>query len=354
MPLNTLRNIIFDWSGTLVDDMPGVLAAMKGVSAELGGEPLTEEIFQQTFRLPLDDFFKERWPDASLGDLLFAYLKHFPSDDPSAVTLMEGRRELLEKLVRSGRRLAICSSAPRSHVEAQAEAMGVREFFDEIWAGVLDKGSELPRRMEAWGALPGETLYAGDMTHDIEAGKAAGVFSVATPSRYEPVDSLLKAGPDLLLPDLNRLADVLGDSRRFIDVFPVATVGALIVNDAGRMLLVRTHKWSDRWGIPGGKIQRGETSEEALRRELREETGLEVNDVRFVLVQDCIEPPEFERSAHFLLMNYTARHDGPDESVRLNDEAEEWQWVGLEEARVMELNAPTRLLIEACAEKGMV
>lgn len=349
-----IRHIIFDWSGTLADDMPGVLAAMKGVSAELGGEPLTEEIFQQTFRLPLDDFFKERWPEASLGDLLFAYLKHFPSHDPNAVSLMEGRRELLEKLVRSGRRLAICSSAPRAHVEAQAEAMGVRGFFDEIWAGVLDKAAELPGRLASWGAAPEETLFAGDMTHDIEAGKAAGVMSVATPSRYEPVESLVKAGPDLLLPDLNRLADVLGDGRRFTDVFPVATVGALILNSAGRMLLVRTHKWSHRWGIPGGKIQRGESSEEALRRELREETGLAVSDVRFVLVQDCIEPPEFERSAHFLLMNYTARHDGPEDSVRLNDEAEEWTWVSPDEALAMDLNAPTRILIEACVERGMV
>lgn len=349
-----IRNVVFDWSGTLVDDMPGVLAAMKGISEDLGGEPLTEEIFRTQFKLPLEDFFKERWPEATLGDLLLSYLRHFPSDDPSAVSLFPGRVALLEKLAGSGRRLAICSSAPRAHVEAQAKAMGVFDRFEVIWAGVLDKQAELPGLLEEWNADPSETLFAGDMSHDVGAGKAAKVMMVATPSRYEPVEALLKAGPDLLMPDLNRLAEVIGDAPRFSDVFPVATVGALILNGAGRMLLVRTHKWSDRWGIPGGKIQRGESSETALRRELREETGLEVSDVRFVLVQDCIEPPEFERSAHFLLMNYTARHDGPDEAVRLNDEAEEWTWVSLDEALEMDLNAPTRFLIEACVEKGIV
>lgn len=349
-----IRNVVFDWSGTLVDDMPGVLVAMKGVSEELGGEPLTAEIFRSEFKLPLEDFIQERWPDASLVDLLLAYLKHFPSDDPKSVSLFPGRVELLEGLIRSGRRLAICSSAPRAHVEAQAEALGVRGFFDQIWAGVLDKREQLPGLLGEWGASPEESMFVGDMSHDVVAGQAAKVMMVATPSSYEPVASLLAAGPDMVLPDLNRLATVMGDAPRFSDVFPVATVGALIVGEDGKVLLVRTHKWSDRWGIPGGKIQRGESSEAALRRELLEETGLNVVGIEFVLVQDCIEPPEFERSAHFLLMNYVARYEGAAEAVRLNDEAEEWCWVAVVEAMTMDLNAPTRLLLERCVEKGLV
>ena len=50
----------------------------------------------------------------------------------------------------------------------------------------------------------------------------------------------------------------------------------------------RTHKWSNLWGIPGGKVKWGETSEDALRREVREETNLSVVDVRFVLVQATV------------------------------------------------------------------
>src|ERR1041385_8160170 len=69
---------------------------------------------------------------------------------------------------------------------------------------------------------------------------------------------------------------------------PVSTVGALIYNAKGEVLMIQTHKWSDLWGIPGGKIKSGETSEAALRREISEETALEVEDIRFVLAQDCI------------------------------------------------------------------
>ena len=71
--------------------------------------------------------------------------------------------------------------------------------------------------------------------------------------------------------------------------------------------MIRTHKWSNKWGIPGGKIKWGETSEAALRREIKEETGLKVTDIKFVLVQDCIHSKEFYRDAHFVLLNYTCR-----------------------------------------------
>ena len=58
---------------------------------------------------------------------------------------------------------------------------------------------------------------------------------------------------------------------------PLATVGALIFNSKNEVLMIRTHKWSNLWGIPGGKIKWGETSEAALRREILEETGLKIS-----------------------------------------------------------------------------
>ena len=74
---------------------------------------------------------------------------------------------------------------------------------------------------------------------------------------------------------------------------PLSTVGGLIFNHLGEVLLIRTHKWSNLWGIPGGKIKWSETSEAALRREIMEETALKITDIRFVLVQDCILSKEF-------------------------------------------------------------
>ena len=126
------------------------------------------------------------------------------------------------------------------------------------------------------------------------------------------------------------------------------TVGGLIYNGAGQVLMVRTHKWSNLWGIPGGKIKWGEPSVEALRREVLEETGLAVTDVEFVLVQDCIHSKEFYRDAHFVLLNYTCRCAG-EPAVKLNDEAREFRWVTTAQALALPLNQPTRKLLLAVA-----
>jgi ADP-ribose pyrophosphatase YjhB (NUDIX family) len=126
----------------------------------------------------------------------------------------------------------------------------------------------------------------------------------------------------------------------------VATVGGLIYNGAGEVLLVRTRKWSNLWGIPGGKIKLGERAVDALRRELQEETGLTVAGIRFVMVQDCIRSREFYREAHFLLLNYTCRVEGTP-AVRLNEEAQAYRWLRPEEALRLDLNQPTRAFLVA-------
>ena len=83
--------------------------------------------------------------------------------------------------------------------------------------------------------------------------------------------------------------------------------------------------------FPGGRRRGRESAKECLRREIKEETNLEVSDIEFVLVQDCIHSKEFYRDAHFVLLNYTCKCAGIPK-VALNDEAREFRWVTLEDA----------------------
>ena len=125
---------------------------------------------------------------------------------------------------------------------------------------------------------------------------------------------------------------------------PVVTVGAIVERDDGRILLFRTHKWRGLLGLPGGKVERGEALEDALRREILEETGLSIEEIRFVTVQDSIDSPEFFRPSHMILLNYHCRTHGSE--VKRNAEAEASLWVTPAEALAMDLNAPTRRLVE--------
>ncbi|MCH2592650.1 MAG: NUDIX domain-containing protein, partial [Pedosphaera sp.] len=94
------------------------------------------------------------------------------------------------------------------------------------------------------------------------------------------------------------------------------------------------------------KIEYGESAENALRREIAEETKLVISDIEFVLTQDCIESEEFYRPEHFILLNYTCRLSG-ESDVTLNEEAQAFRWVNETEALQLNINEPTRILLDA-------
>lgn len=126
--------------------------------------------------------------------------------------------------------------------------------------------------------------------------------------------------------------------------YPTPTVGALIMNPDGKILLFKSHKWHGKYVVPGGHIELGETLEQALRREIREETGLEIHDIEFIGPTEFIFDPAYYKKRHFIFLDFFCRTNGRD--VELNEEAEEFVWVMPEDALKMALEPYTKPLIE--------
>jgi nucleoside triphosphatase len=125
--------------------------------------------------------------------------------------------------------------------------------------------------------------------------------------------------------------------------YPEPTVGALIFNREGKVFLMRSHKWRGKWVLPGGHIELGERMEDALRREVKEETNLDIRDIEFICFQEFIYDDRFWRPRHFIFFDYACRTDSTD--VQLSDEAEEFTWVTLEEALKMPVEHYTQMVI---------
>jgi len=348
-----IRNIIFDWSGTLVDDLPAVLDATNHVLTRAGKPVMTLEEFRSAFCLPFTIFYDRHTPHISLVQLEEWFHQRFAEVQESATALPHA--EAFLRFCRDQRlRLFVLSTVSRRYFDVQARLIGFGEYFERAYLDVRDKRRKIAEILDDNGLHPEETLFVGDMEHDIETAKHGGIHSCAVLTGYNTLDQLRGAEPDLIVEHLGELQDILeqtemrlhGPNREFAARHgPVATVGALIFNDRDEVLMVQTHKWSNLWGIPGGKIKWGEPGPAALRREIREETGLEVSDIHFQIVQDCIHSKEFYRDAHFVLLNYTCRT--PDGSnVRLNEEAQAFRWVSLAQAQSMALNHPTRVLLD--------
>ena len=109
--------------------------------------------------------------------------------------------------------------------------------------------------------------------------------------------------------------------KKILRVMPIPTVDAIVLNQ-GRFLLLkrRNPPVKGEWWLPGGRIRKGEELEEAVKREVLEETGLECEIIRQVGVINQIFP-----ECHTISNYYLVKSKSRD--VKLNREHNDYKWV---------------------------
>lgn len=132
-------------------------------------------------------------------------------------------------------------------------------------------------------------------------------------------------------------------------VYPEPTTGALVFDREGRLFLMKSHKWKGKWVIPGGHVDLGERIEDAVRREIKEETNLDVHDLEFVCFQEFIYGDGFWRKKHFIFFDFACKTDSTE--VVLNDEAQEYTWASLDELERFSIDPYTWNVIREYAKK---
>lgn len=131
--------------------------------------------------------------------------------------------------------------------------------------------------------------------------------------------------------------------------YPEPVVGALIFNQQGKVFLMTSPKWKGKYVVPGGHIELGETIEQALKREIKEETSLDIFDIKFITLQEFIFGEEFHERKHFIFLECACRTKTAN--VVLNKEGTDYIWTTIDGALKLSLEPYTKTTILKYKEK---
>lgn len=100
----------------------------------------------------------------------------------------------------------------------------------------------------------------------------------------------------------------------------IITQNVILKDTEGRILVLR-HKKSGKWLLPGGKIKEGEEWQDALNREIREETGMDKCFIEGILDVDSFTM----EGAHYYVITFVCKTENSE--VKLSDEHDKYAWI---------------------------
>jgi 8-oxo-dGTP diphosphatase len=145
--------------------------------------------------------------------------------------------------------------------------------------------------------------------------------------------------------------DPQANDGRWYPQAPIPAVGALVFRDGKILTIKRAQEpGKGKWSIPGGRIELGETSFEAARREVMEECSIEVEIERVLdSVDNIIRDADGRVKYHFVIIDLMAKY--VDGQIKAGSDAEECRWVTVQELLEMDI---TPMLREMLKRNGIV
>jgi len=135
--------------------------------------------------------------------------------------------------------------------------------------------------------------------------------------------------------------------------YPEVVVGTVIVNSKEEILLAKSRKWNEKYTIFGGHIERGESIEDAVEREAKEETGLNIKIIGKLGFGEAVFHPDFNGNKHFIFLDYLCLYEGDGSDVKICNKEfyeKEHKWTSIEEAEKLDLAIGTKQALKKYIE----
>ena len=178
------KHVIWDWNGTLLDDVDHSVATINFFLREQGLATLDRESYRQVFQFPIRTYYEKLGFDfmvESFESLCDRFVDWF-MQGMSQVALFPETRATLAALQLQGVQLSILSASDQQSLDRVIEQHDLAKFFDAVY-GIADRfasskvarGRELLRKSRISAE---ETVLVGDTLHDLEVAQAIGIDAI--------------------------------------------------------------------------------------------------------------------------------------------------------------------------------
>lgn len=218
--------ILFDLDGTLTDPKIGITTCVQYALHKMGIEEPDPDRLEPFIGPPLIDSFREFYGmnEEEAVRAVEYYRERFSTVGLFENEVYSGIPELLARLKKDGRKLAIASSKPTVYVKKILEYFSIYEYFDIIVGSELDgtrcrKEEVVEEALEQLSAddkfRKRDAVMIGDRKFDIEGAKAHQIPSIGVNYGYAADNELVEAGADCVVRNVKELSEVLlKDDRR--------------------------------------------------------------------------------------------------------------------------------------------
>jgi phosphoglycolate phosphatase len=182
--MNKYSHILWDWNGTLLDDVWLCIDIFNGMLTKRGKPSLDYERYRDIFDFPVRVCYERAGFDFSIETFDYAATE-FCNEYARRVgecSLHDGAKEILDLFAESGVRQSILSATEQTQLEAMLYAFGLSFMFDRVVGqsdhhanGKVLRGKEL---VDSLGISCGNVLLIGDTTHDRFIAEKVGIDSV--------------------------------------------------------------------------------------------------------------------------------------------------------------------------------
>ena len=212
-----IRNLIFDFDGTLADTQEGILATEREMLRRMKLPEPSREQMCNAIGLPLPESLRRGCdiPLARVDEAVLLYRALFFDYAPQHIIIFDGVKETLADFADRGLRMAIATSRSSNTLEKILETHGMDGYFPHrVTADCGIKAKPAPdmvlHLLETMAIKAEETLVVGDTTFDLEMGKGAGCLTAGVSYGNHSREHLATVSPDWIVDRFDELRAIVG------------------------------------------------------------------------------------------------------------------------------------------------